>query len=171
MGENTGIEWTQVHAKRFWSSIRKSDQCWEWTAGRFSGGMRYGQFRVGKKKVKAHRFSWLMHFGEIPEGMRVLHKCDNPICVRPDHFFLGTDRDNIADCVAKGRSRNGSAEHRELWTGERNAAAKITANVAAEIRETRRRSTLTLKQIGARYGLCQSQVRNIVTGRSWQEVA
>lgn len=85
----------------------KSDGCWEW--GGYKNATNYGFTRVGgrgSKGVLAHRLSWQLHFGEIPEGMHVCHKCDNPPCVRPDHLFLGTNLDNIKDRIKKGRSSN-----------------------------------------------------------------
>ena len=91
--------------ERFWQKVRVEDGCWEWTASRHYKG--YGWFRVGDRMEKAHRVSYLLHHGPIPEGMSVLHKCDNPACVRPDHIFLGTQQENIADMVRKGRVSRG----------------------------------------------------------------
>jgi hypothetical protein len=78
--------------------------CWEWIGAR--NNHEQGQFVVEHKKVLAYRFSWELHRGKIPEGMYVCHKCDNPPCVNPDHLFLGTQSDNIRDCVSKGRLHN-----------------------------------------------------------------
>lgn len=98
---------------RFWSRVdRRSDhECWPWTASCVSGG--YGQFRsAARVKQRAHRFSYELHNGPIPESdeeLCILHRCDNPPCVNPRHLFLGTDADNIADKVAKGRQSKGPA--------------------------------------------------------------
>jgi hypothetical protein len=96
---------TRPMEERFWEKVRKSDQCWEWIASKTRNG--YGFFhrggRVDRKPIRAHRLSWELHNGPIPDGLWVLHKCDNPCCVRPDHLFIGTRSDNMKDCAAKGR--------------------------------------------------------------------
>lgn len=98
---------------------RGSDgECWEWLGGKDRHG--YGQFRTEKKqhKTMAHRFSYEIHIGPIPDGMKVCHSCDNPSCVNPDHLWVGTQADNVRDMIAKGRdngfARKGSAEHGPL---------------------------------------------------------
>ena len=105
--------WTQATVGpetrcRFWSKVRKGDGCWEWAGCRSKG---YGKIALGlesglpkgKRVVKAHRVSWLIHFGPIPDGLFVCHRCDNPPCVRPDHLYLGTCADNSRDMIRKGR--------------------------------------------------------------------
>jgi hypothetical protein len=77
--------------------------CWEWTRGKSS---RYGYVWYKGRGDLAHRISYAFHIGEIPHGMEVCHKCDNPPCVNPDHLFLGTRQDNALDCVRKGRYNN-----------------------------------------------------------------
>lgn len=99
---------------RFWENVRKSDGCWEWTAYRTTaksqrhrGAVGYGRFMVTWRRViLAHRYSWELHNGLVPDGMVVCHHCDNPACVRPDHLFVGTQKDNIQDMLKKGRARN-----------------------------------------------------------------
>lgn len=86
---------------RFWAKVDRGDGCWRWTAGCDSSG--YGSLKTGQTKVSAHRLSWQLHHGPVPPGQNVLHRCDNPRCVRPSHLFLGTQADNIADMLAKGR--------------------------------------------------------------------
>lgn len=98
---------------RFWSNVNKSDGCWLWTGPVSTGGLGYGVFTIYQRKHAAHRYSWTLHNGEIPQGLCVCHRCDVPLCVRPEHLFLGTQAENIADAIAKGRL-NPKANHRRL---------------------------------------------------------
>ncbi len=86
---------------RFFSKIKKTKKCWGWTGTKHQFG--YGSFSFKSKKINAHRFSYIVHCGPIPNGMCVLHKCDIPECVNPDHLFLGTQKDNMEDMASKGR--------------------------------------------------------------------
>jgi hypothetical protein len=78
--------------------------CWLWLGSVSSGG--YGQLKIGGKLHRAHRLAWIVFRGPIPAGMMVCHRCDVPLCVNPDHLFVGTARDNFRDCLAKGRAGN-----------------------------------------------------------------
>jgi hypothetical protein len=98
---------TKPLAERFWGKVRKGAGCWVWTGSRIPKG--YGKIQLGRRGTSprfAHRISWELHFGPIPQGLWVLHKCDNPSCVKPSHLFLGTAKDNTSDMMAKGRNRN-----------------------------------------------------------------
>ena len=91
---------------RFWARVRKTDSCWLWTGARSDHG--YGVLRPqAAPQVRVHRLSWAMHRGPIPEGLHVLHRCDVRSCVNPDHLFLGSQADNMADMWAKQRGRYG----------------------------------------------------------------
>lgn len=87
---------------RFWSRVTRGDGCWEYQGALLLNG--YGTVRLeASTHMLAHRYSWVLANGAIPEGLKVLHHCDNRRCVRPDHLFLGTLSDNTRDCIAKGR--------------------------------------------------------------------
>lgn len=101
--------------KRFWKFVRKNkDECWDWIGGKTSAG--YGCFGVvsdsGKWKMwQAHRYSHLLHHG-YESKIHICHHCDNRLCVNPDHLFEGTDKDNVWDCIKKGRFKPGG----KMWT-------------------------------------------------------
>jgi hypothetical protein len=107
-GHRRGFRWTTPEA-RFWKHVEKTDDgCWEWTARcipvpNHPDQRGHGQIRIDGKAVLTHRFSWELHNGPIPDGLLVLHRCDNRPCVRPDHLFLGTHKDNTLDAMSKGR--------------------------------------------------------------------
>jgi len=93
--------------ERFWKKADKSGDCWLWTGSKMSSG--YGSFNFYGNVQLAHRVSWILKYGPIPigydfHGTCVLHKCDTKLCVNPDHLFLGTNADNVADMLAKGRA-------------------------------------------------------------------
>ena len=88
----------------FWAKVNKTEGCWLWTAGVFKSG-GYGQFGFDRHPVRAHVFSWELVHGKVPDGQCVLHTCDTPRCVNPDHLFLGTRTENNEDKCRKGRQR------------------------------------------------------------------
>lgn len=146
---------TERRIENFWAKVDKSGDCWNWTAFKSKG---YGYIMCGwKNPVRAHRFSWVLHNGDIPDGMFVCHKCDNPSCVRPDHLFLGTPADNVIDMVQKGRNVS--------CPGPKNGVAKLTPEQVRAIYLDPR----TNKEIGASYGIASSLASFIRQRRLWAE--
>ena len=118
--------------ERFFEKVEKTEKCWGWLAGTNKDG--YGKFKMRGKTLQAHRLSWVIHNGIIPEGMCVLHHCDNPPCVNPAHLFLGTILDNNRDRDAKGRNGYSKRTHcphgheyteanTSVWRGQRKCRA------------------------------------------------
>jgi len=107
----------------FWKHVDKSGECWLWLGGK--SGCGYGSLTYQGKVYRAHRLAWILTNGTIPlqeyphsrEPYLVLHRCDNPICVRPDHLFLGSDRDNVHDKLKKKRGHDQSGEKNPNWKG------------------------------------------------------
>jgi predicted XRE-type DNA-binding protein len=147
--------------KRFWSKVRKGPGCWEWTAG-LNKRNGYGHIKSNGVKLLAHRLAWEMSNGRpIPAGLCVLHRCDNPKCVRPDHLFVGTQLDNIEDRDAKGRASGGSL------CGSANKSAKLSADQVDEIRMWCR-TGFSQRSVAPIYGITQAQASRIVTGKLWR---
>ena len=138
---------------RFWALVNRSEAkgCWPFTGYVASHG--YGQFSYGDVRVRAHRFSWLMSRGPIPEGYNVCHHCDNPRCVNPNHLFLGLQRDNMHDAVRKGRKR--------AW-----GLQKLNADQVREIRALCAAGALQ-RDVAARFGIARNTVSGIVNRKSW----
>lgn len=162
MSDKTGIQWTQAIIDRFWSYVEKTDSCWNWTGGTFNG--RYGQFRVGKKKMRSHRVAWLLVGNSIPDSMILCHKCDNVKCVRPDHIFIGTHADNARDRELKGR---GARNNTHRFPGERNPSAKLKRIQVDEIRQ-RISDGEQRKDLAAEFNVSKSTIHMIARREIWQ---
>ena len=115
----------------------------------------------------AHRFSWELHFGEIPVGQCVLHSCDNPPCANPRHLFLGTRADNNADMRRKGRESRAGFFTPERFAQGGHPRAKITREDAETIRALYKPRHTTCKELASKYGISEHTVRAILSGRLW----
>ena len=131
--------------------------CWLWVASVNKGRGGYGKFSLNCKAITAHRASWLLHFGPIPDGMHVLHKCDVPRCVNPSHLFLGTNAENVADMDRKSRRVNAPRR------GEQNWRARLTEEKVLEIRK----SAMTQEALAGMYGVSRSAISAIRRGETW----
>ena len=120
---------------RFFRRVKKGESCWNWIRGYGFGKNGYGIFKNQelKKNVYAHRQSWMIHYGEIPQGKMVLHKCDNRACVNPDHLWLGTSQENTDDMMNKGRY-----VLPRIRRGENHANAKLSWVVIEQIKKLRK---------------------------------
>lgn len=157
---------------RFWANVDKSGECWMWAGATDRAG--YGKLTVNHKLKRAHRLSYEIAHGLIPADQYVCHRCDTPGCVRPDHLFVGTPMDNVADCDRKGRTargqRAGAAAHPERKAvGERIGTAKLTAQAVKEIREQYRAGVRQV-DLARRYGVVQTTISRVVLGRYWKDV-
>lgn len=143
--------------QRFWKRVYKFDSCWEWF-GR-TNWKKYGEIKRDGKMIRTHRASWELHNGAIPDNLHVLHKCDLRWCVNPNHLSLGTNQDNVADKMAKGRCR--------LPSGENHVHAKLTYSQVAEMKFLYRAGGIYQKDLARRFGVTQEHVCKIINGRAW----
>jgi len=144
--------------KRFFEKVDKTGNCWEWTSCKLPDG--YGMFWIHGRTLRAHRVSWELHKGTIPNGLMVLHKCDNPSCVNPSHLFLGTQTDNMRDMLKKGRDR--------YVHGERNGLSKLTkADVVSIVSKS---TNTTQTQLAEHFGVSQSTISRVLSQQTWKHV-
>lgn len=159
----------------FWSRVNKTDTCWLWTGATNKPG--YGKFHNGSCVEMAHRYSWTLANGPIPAGLWVLHRCDVPACVHPEHLFLGTCQDNAKDCYHKGRSalsKYNSPENvadRIIRTGYAGKPRKLTPTLVRKIRHRYFTKGESQPKIADSLGINQTMVSAIVTGKTWKHVS
>lgn len=151
--------------EQFWARVSRGeeeeDACWEWQGSNTKSG--YGRVWVDTGHIYAHRVSWELTHGISPRG-HVLHRCDNPICVRPEHLFVGSDLDNVRDAISKGRfkfldPRKGTEHHN----------AKITDKQVREIRQLRNQG-ISCRAVGAMFNISGTMVSNIANRKNWAHV-
>lgn len=151
--------------ERFWKHVDRTGDCWLWTAQCVGP---YGRFVVSHgQPVGAHRYSWELHFGPIPQGMFVCHKCDNPRCVNPAHLFVGTPSDNTADMMKKGRRVAPAVIRRPR--GEGHAMAKLADADVLNIRAMRL-AGVPRHEVAERFGIHPHTVTAITARRIWKHI-
>lgn len=152
--------------ERFWRGVQKTRGCWNFRPNREHG---YRQMLVKGRAVIAHRFSWELHFGPIPDGLIVCHHCDNRACVRPDHLFLGTHATNATDKIRKGRA-GWPAPHNPS-RGEDRYNARLTEKDVKKIRRHYENGTASQADMARKYGLSRETIGKIVHRKKWSHVA
>lgn len=167
------MEVTHHTLRFFWSKNRighKPDQskdcyagldaCWLWSGSLAPDG--YGKVKIGGKFTSAHRLSWVIHNGLIPDEKIIMHKCDNRACVNPSHLLLGTSQSNTADCIAKKR--------RNPAIGDQLPHSKLNESSVRAIRDAARRG-VPQAQIAETFGVCQQAINKVVTRQTWKHVS
>lgn len=141
---------------RFWEKVDKKgpDECWEWEAGKSEG---YGRFNTNPIVKYAHRLTWALINGEIPEGMCVCHTCDNRACCNPSHLFLGTKAENNKDMAEKGRSARGTKA----------PGSMLSQKDVRRIRELYASGKHTQTRLGERFGVTRQNISLIVRRINW----
>ena len=147
-------------------TINPITKCWEWNGSKRRG---YGRMTVGsrtdgtRRSVSAHRVSYELYHGEIPDGMEVCHTCDNPCCVNPEHLFIGTRQDNVDDRERKGRNIT--------FTGEEQPCAKLTKKAVKDARWERAYKGTSFQKLADKYGVSKRTIQNAINGKTWKCVS
>lgn len=150
----------------FWRHVVIQPGCWDWKGEKSPAG--YGMFELreilgSRRRYSAHRFSYELHYGNIPNGAVICHSCDNPKCCNPVHLFAGTQQDNIVDASRKGR----------LATGDRSPTAKLTDEIVRRIRveySPQRGSGCGQRSLAKKYGVSRNAIRDLLYGNTWRHV-
>lgn len=160
---NAFIKDGMTREELFWSRLVRTEYgCWEWPGRRTKAG--YGGVSYYKRMMGAHRLAWMLTNGPIPKGMCVCHTCDNPPCCNPDHLWLGTYKENVADCIRKGRRiPQAKRAHGEMYRQAKLSYAKV-----AEIRQRHAVGDVSMHQLAREYNVSYPTIYHTVKGRYWK---
>jgi len=171
-------QFTPAFIARFWTKVNKDGPlvldtpCWLWTGHRPHG--KYGRVFIKKCPLLTHRVSYELTFGSLPAKKHVLHRCDNPPCVRPDHLFLGTALDNAKDRMRKGRGRvydfSSELKPPKPPHGDYTTHAKVKTEDIPVIRRRYAEESITTEQLGRIYGVTHNAISNIIKRRTWRHI-
>lgn len=168
-------ELNESQIRSFWGSVNRFgvDECWEWNRGRFTRG--YGCFRIGRQSFIASRVAYFLATGLQLDCLLACHKCDNPPCCNPRHIFAGTEADNAADCVSKGRMPSGElhpryANPKGTVRGEAHGRSKITEGIVLMLRAEYVPKIVTCKKLSAKHGVPLDIVKRVVSMKNWAHV-
>jgi hypothetical protein len=155
---------------RFMQRVDKTDSCWNWKGAR--GGSGYGRFWIGDRTIPAHWY--LLQQWPLRKGEEACHKCDNRLCVNPDHIFIGTRSDNMRDCVRKGRLRPGNGcaamlRVRRIKTGSSNHQSKLSESDVAIIKAIPKRYGVG-RALARRFNVSETVISGIWRGKRWPQV-
>ena len=139
----------ELDIERFWKKVNKTDGCWLWQGATSRSSQGYGAFSVGRSS--------------IPKGLFILHHCDNPPCVRPDHLFIGTQKDNINDMIKKGRFNVSRGEEKPI-------TSKLTETQVLAIRLCYAEDNMTMQDIADRYNMSLRGIFGVLRGMAWKYV-
>jgi hypothetical protein len=143
--------------------ITKTNSCIFWPARKLESG--YGMISAKGKKRLSHRLSYEIHFGKIPKGMVICHRCDQPSCVNPRHLFIGTHKDNVYDCINKKRNVTPP-----IHTGKNNHHTKLTETKVIEIRKSYASGKINSYELAKKYNVTRQNIMSIVKLETWKNV-
>lgn len=152
------IDFTEKDVADFWSRVRRSEGCWLWLGSINSNG--YGRLYIRGRRLGAHRWAYIFTHGEIPRGLEILHRCDNPPCVNPDHLIAGTHVDNMRDMSSKGRAS----------LGERSNRTPLRAHDVRKIRLLHDCGGFTMTELGKHFGVTTRAISRIILRTRWGHI-
>lgn len=150
--------------ERFFEKIEKTKSCWFWR-GTINNVWGYGQFFVNGVYIRAHRYSYEIHKGEIPPGLYICHSCDNTNCVNPDHLWAGTQKENIRDCMRKARKQAAP-----VMVGENNPIAKLCNNDVRLIRKMYLTGKYSQTTLSHKFKVSQAVISSVIRRNRWAHV-
>jgi len=155
--ESEKLERLVINYNRF---VIKRKGCWGWSGSKLK---KYKSVQYNGKSIDAHRASWIIYKGPIPDGMFICHKCDNPACTNPDHLFLGTPTDNVHDMHKKGRAN--------ILKGELAPSSKLTNNEVKEIKKLLRNKTCSdFEEVAKKYRVHTRTISDIYYNKTWKSI-